>query len=274
MSEEEKDIKTEEIIEDISFLFDPNYPLLHELREKCSGTYKHSQSVTSMVESVSIALGLDVGFMKVSAMYHDIGKINNPKYFTENQLEDEDPHKELEPWVSAQIISRHVSDGVVLLLNDASFPRSIIEIISQHHGDGVIKYFFDKSGDDCSDNFKYKLCKPKSVEAAVLMICDHIEARSRSLFQAGKYDASVVIDETINNLIDESQLDEVVIKLGDLKRIKEVLAKELEGIYQKRVDYGEVKEEKAGKKTTTKKTVKKVRGTKNAKETGNKEDYD
>jgi hypothetical protein len=271
--EEEKRILEEEEIDDLSFLTDANYPLLQEFRDKCTGTYKHSQALSSIIESVSIALGLDVSFMKAAAMYHDIGKINNPKFFTENQLEEENPHDELDPWISAQIISKHVSDGVAMLVNDESFPRKLIEVISQHHGDGVIKYFYDKEEDEdkSTDKFKYQLSKPKSVEAAVLMICDHIEAKSRSLYQAGKYDPTTVIEETINNLIDEGQLDEVVMKLGDLKKIKEILAKELEGMYQKRIDYDEAKEDKPKKKKTTKKINKKGKEKEDAEESGYKE---
>jgi len=227
-------------------LLDSSYPMLQRLRDACPGTYKHSQSLASIVEGVSMALDLDVTFMKTAALYHDIGKICNPKYFTENQLEDEDPHKNLDPWVSSQIISRHVSDGVNILLNDENFPREMIEIISQHHGDGVMKYFFDKANTDLEDAFRYRCVKPRCVRAAVLMIADHIEATSRSLFQAGKLDTSTIIDTVINNLLDDGQLDEVMMRLGDLKKIKEALAKELEGIYQKRVDYDKAKEEKEG----------------------------
>lgn len=243
MSEDKSHIDKDR--EELSHLLDSSYPLLQKLREHCPGTYKHSQSLASMVEGVSLVLGLDGIFMKASALYHDIGKLNNPKYFTENQLEDDDdPHKKLDPWISFQIISRHVPDTVNILLNDGNFPRDIIELVSQHHGNSVVKYFFDKSGSDLDDLYRYKCSKPTCVESAVLMICDYIEAKSRSLFQAGKYNAKDVIESTITDLLNDGQLDEVVMRLGDLKKIKEALAKELEGIYQKRVDYAEAKEEK------------------------------
>lgn len=230
--------------EELHDLLDSSYPLLQKFRDACPGTYKHAQSLASMVEGVSIVLDLDVTFMKVAALYHDVGKMVNPKYFTENQLEDEDPHKSFDPWISSQIISRHVSDSVNILINDKNFPRSMIEIISQHHGNSIMKYFFDKSGRDVEDLFRYKCSKPTCTEAAVLMICDHIEATSRALVQAGKYDAANVIDTTINGLLDDGQLDDVVMRLGDLKKIKEAIGRELEGIYQKRVDYDKAKEEK------------------------------
>ena len=244
----------EEIIiekkDELLHLLDSSYPLLQKLRDTCPGTYKHSQSVSAMVESASVALGLDVTFMKVVAMYHDIGKINNPKLFTENQLEkDIDPYKHLDPWVSSQIISRHVSDSVNILINDKHFSRRMIEIISQHHGTSIIKYFFDRAENPVKEDYRYKCTKPDSIEAAVLMICDRLEAMTRSLFQNNKYnsDPSEIVDTLINELLDDEQLDEVTIKLGDLKKFKIVLNKELEGMYSKRIDYDKVEEVKDGK---------------------------
>ena len=231
--------------DDLSILLDSSYPLLQKFRENCPGTFKHSQALMGMIEGIAIALDLDVQFMKVAAMYHDIGKLMNPKYFTENQLQDENPHEKLDPLISYQIISRHVSDSAMILMNDANFPRELIQIACQHHGQSVMQYFFKKSGSDVEDHFRYKCERPKCVEAAALMICDCIEARSRSEIQAGKgnFDPTEVIDDTINSLMSDGQLDDVVMRLGDLQKIKEALAKELEGTFQKRVDYKKADEE-------------------------------
>lgn len=229
---------------DLQQLLDSTYPLLQKFRNECPGTYKHSQAVSAMIEGVAMVLGLDVNRMKVMALYHDVGKMFNPHYFTENQLDDmEEPHKNLDPLISYTVITRHVSDSAVVLLSDPNFPRDIIEIVSQHHGTSVLKYFFTKSGSGDKNAFRYKTTKPTCVESAVLMLCDHIEATSRALVQAGKFDPSAVIENTISGLIDDGQLDDVYMKLGDLKKIKEALAKELEGTYQKRVDYDKAKEE-------------------------------
>ncbi len=238
---------------ELNILLDSTYPLLQKFRELCPGTFKHSQALVSMMESISMALDLDVTFMKVAAQYHDIGKINNAKFFTENQMEDDpDPHENLDPYMSYQIISKHVSDGVNILINDENFPRKIIEIISHHHGTSIIKYFFDKSDTDIEDLYRYKCSKPECIEAAALMLGDHIEAKSRSLMQAGKFNPKETIEGTVNSLLNDGQLDSVYMKLGDLKKIKEALAKELEGIYQRRVDYDEAKTEKKNKKDSKK----------------------
>ena len=230
----------------LALLLDSSYPLLRKFREGCPGTFKHSQALSAMVEGVSIALGLDVTFMKVAAQYHDVGKMFNPKYFTENQLEDENPHENLDPVISFQIISRHISDTCLILLNDGNFPVEVITIATQHHGTNIMKYFFEKSGTDVEDHFRYKGERPKCVESAVLMICDSIEARSRSEIQAGKgkLDPTFIIEDTINSLLSDGQLDDVVMRLGDLQKIKDALAKELEGTFQKRVDYKKADEEK------------------------------
>ncbi len=234
----------------LNILLDSTYPLLQKFRELCPGTFKHSQALVSMIEGISIALDLDITFMKTVAQYHDIGKINNPKFFVENQLEEDgDPHEKIDPYMSYQIISRHVSDSVNILINDENFPRKLIEIISQHHGTSVVEYFFDKSDIDIEDVYRYKCAKPECVEAAVLMLADHIEAKSRSLMQAGKFDPKEIIEGTVNSLLNDGQLDSVYMKLGDLKKIKEALAKELEGIFQKRVDYTEAKTKRKKLKT-------------------------
>ena len=223
-------------------LLDSSYPLLNKFRDLCPGSYKHSQALAGMVEGVSISLGLDVTFMKIACLYHDIGKMINPSYFTENQLEDEDPHEQLDPYMSYQIISRHIADTALILINDENFPRDLIKIVVQHHGTSIVQYFYHKSKSDIDDHFRYKGEKPKCVESAIIMICDSIEARSRSEIQSGKgkLNPTEIIEDTINYLLGDSQLDDVYMKLGDLKKIKNSLAIELQGIYQKRVDYKKV----------------------------------
>ena len=235
-------------------VLETSYPLLQRFRELCPGTYKHSQAISSMVEGIAIDLDLDVTFMKVAATYHDIGKMMNPKCFTENQLDDENLHDKLDPKISYQLISRHIADTAFILLHDGSFPEDLIRIATQHHGTSVMKYFFEKSGSDVEDYFRYKGTKPTCVEAAVLMICDCLEARSRAESQKRQSDfnPSIVIEDTINDLLSDGQLDDVVMRLGDLQKIKDSLAKELQGTYQKRVDYAKAKEEaKADPEATT-----------------------
>lgn len=229
--------------ESLAVILDPNYPLLKQFRERASGTYKHSQNLASMVEGVSMELQLDVPFMKAAALYHDVGKMLHPRYFTENQVEEENPHDKLDPFVSYLIISRHVSDSALILMQDENFPRKLIEIACQHHGQSVVKYFYTKSGIDAEDSFRYKGKKPTCIESMVLLICDGIEARSRAEVKRETFDPKSIIESTINELLEDGQLEDVVMRLGDLQKLKSALAKELQGTYQKRVDYAEAEKE-------------------------------
>ncbi len=226
---------------ELKILLEPNYPLLLKFKEICPGTYKHCQTVSSIMEGIATELGLDVTAMKVMGQYHDIGKMLNPKYFIENQTANENPHDNIDPYLSYQLISKHVSDTVLILLNDEKFPRRLIQIISQHHGTTIVRYFFDKSKSSSDDMFRYKCMKPTCVESAVLMICDCVEAKSRTY--TTQFNPVDLVNDTINNLMSDNQLDEVVMRLGDLQKIKLALSKELEGTYQKRIDYKKAKEE-------------------------------
>lgn len=238
MDDNKENFKSEAEEFDLKQLLDSSYPLLKQFRDACPGTFKHSQSVLSMIEGISLALDLNVNEMKVMAQYHDIGKMLNPKYFTENQLEDESPHDKLDPLISYQIITRHVSDTAMILIGDDNFPKHIIKKMCQHHGTTILKYFYDQAKDVDKNAFRYDSQKPSSIEAMLLMICDNIEARSRSYIQNGKdFDPSDVIERAINSLMSDGQLD--ALTLGDLRKIKEALGKELEGTYQKRVSYPE-----------------------------------
>lgn len=241
MSEEKQQNNGEEKQKDsLSFLLDSSYPLLQKFRSTCPGTFKHSQNVSTLLESISISLGLDTTFMKILGQYHDIGKMMNPNFFTENQLDDENPHDKLDPLISYQLITRHVSDTALILLSDDHFSKKLIQIICQHHGTTIVKYFYKKAGSDIDDIFRYKSETPTCVESAALMITDQIEATIRSKLQVKDHNPSEIIETTVNYLLDDGQLDAVYMKLGDLKLIKSALLTELQAIFQKRVDYDEV----------------------------------
>ena len=226
---------------DLKTLLDSSYPLLKDFREACPGTFKHSQALVSMVEGISLALDLDGTMMKVMAQYHDIGKMLNPLYFTENQLDDINPHDDLNPEISYQIISRHVSDTTMILTKDDHFPKEIIKMMQQHHGTTVVKFFYEKSSSNNKDSFRYHSEKPSSIEAMILMICDNIEARSRAYLQSGGvFEPSETVDKTIESLMKDGQLDAMT--LGDLRKIKDALGKELAGTSHKRVSYPDDKD--------------------------------
>jgi putative nucleotidyltransferase with HDIG domain len=229
---------------DLKPFLDASHPLLETFRKVAPGTFAHSDNVADLCEAVAIELKLDTDIMSVIGKYHDIGKMNCPEAFSENQ-NGKNIHNDLEPMISYQIITRHIGDTAVILLNEPQFPRELIEMITQHHGDTVLAFFYKKSKTDVNDLYRYKCRKPQTIESAVLMICDSIEATARSLASNGKLesadDKKLVINNTINRLMDDDQLDDV--KVGDLKKIRRVLYKELENKYHKRELYGDEDEE-------------------------------
>ncbi len=219
---------------------DPSFSLLEKYREIAPGSYKHSQNVANICESISIELELDVELMRCCGVYHDIGKMNYPLNFSENQSSKTNIHDDIEPNISYHLITRHVSDGVLILLQN-DFPLEVIKIISEHHGDTLLRQFHKKDEESPEDLFRYKGRKPTSIESIVLMIVDSVEATSRAMMIQREDDEENgdfikrVIQLTIERLDDDNQLDQIL--HGAIKQIKRILTKELESIYHKRVSY-------------------------------------
>lgn len=218
-------------------LFNQTYPLLDKFKTLAPGTFKHAQNVASMCETVAIELGLNVDLIKAAALYHDCGKMNDPLYFAENQGE-ENPHDQLEPSVSYQIITRHVGDSIIHLLQISNLPYEVIQIVSQHHGNTILQSFAAKDKKASPDSYRYKCAAPVSAEALILMLCDSIEATTRALYNNGNGDDDFIIkavEGTVKRLTEDQQLDNM--KIGVLNITKKILIKELESIYHKRVTY-------------------------------------
>ena len=231
-------------INDIKHLLDPKFHLLEIFREKAPGTFRHSRNVAMFCESVALALNLDVDILNVAGMYHDIGKMNYPEAFSENQ-DTENLHDKLDPELSYLIITRHVGDSLIYLLQIPEIPRCILEIVSQHHGNTVLRYFAKKANSKMTDNYRYKCRRPSCIESAVLMICDCIEASARALASNGELenaeDRIKLVETSIKRLSEDKQIDDI--KIGQLRVIKSVLIKELGNIYHKREIYGNEKGE-------------------------------
>ena len=239
----EKEDKEKSIYKEI---IDPDYPLLVEFKERAPGTYRHSNNILTFCESISKTLGLNTDLMRAAALYHDIGKMNHPKVFSENQNGSGNIHDSLEPKTSYHLITRHVGDGILILLQIPDMTIELLNIISQHHGNTVLKYFYDKDDVD-EDKYRYKCHAPTTLESSVIMIADSVEATTRSLHNNGKMgdndnDKMKIIEKTVNRLINDDQLDELTV--GSLKKIKNVLYKELQTMYHKRVDYEDEEAEK------------------------------
>lgn len=219
---------------------DGSSSMMERFKDVAPGTYRHCINVGQLCESVAKELQLDVEVMQVAGTLHDIGKCNNPLWFSENQEPDKNPHDDVDPKVSFEIISRHVGDSVLKLVQ-MGVPTNIIHIISEHHGDSIIGSIYGKAktkynGETIEDHYRYKSGKPSTVESCVLMLCDVAEATCRSLHNNDKLNSSrETISCIIDKCIDDEQLD--VLTIGDIRVIKKILNKEIDSFFHKRVDY-------------------------------------
>ena len=228
-------------------VLDPNYPLMIKLKERCPGTYSHAKNVADILESVATELGLDSRKMKIAGYYHDIGKTHCPFAFSENQPDDVNIHDTLEPWISYQLVSSHVAHTIQLLYDDPHIDGDVVRWCSQHHGSTLVGVFFKKSGCQNESEYRYKTQTPKSIEAALLMLCDHLEARVRSERKSGKIKTKDQVDDLVElvfeSLVDDDQFDDVAVtKLKILRQIKKILKRELSNKFDdhKRIDYSKV----------------------------------
>ena len=218
-----------------------NTPLLRELSRSAPGTFQHSMQVANISEDLVNEIGGNALLAKVGALYHDIGKIKAPMFFTENQISDFNPHDELEYEESAQIIIKHVLDGVTLA-NEYRLPEAIIDFIRQHHGTSVTGYFYNKQlqehpNDVHIDSFRYHGPNPATREAAVVMIVDSVEAACKSLTDHSKEAIEKRVDQVINGKINEQQLHHSDLTFDDLAKIRRMLKAKMMSIYHARIAY-------------------------------------
>lgn len=235
---------------DLKSLLDAKHPFLERFREQAPGTFQHCQNVADLCEAVALELGLDTNIARILGQYHDCGKLAFPKAFYENQ-NGKNIHDDIDPLISFQIISKHVADSALILIQLEDFPNELIPPITQHHGNTIIKSLFNKSESKVEDEFRYKnVTPPESLEAIVLMICDSVEATIRSIEHSGKNIGSLedIIYGTIDRFEKDGQIDEL--KIGHSKKIKKALLTNLRAKYHNRSmqDYEEEDEKTIGEK--------------------------
>ena len=222
------------------------HPALRELSRKAPGTFQHSVQVANITEDLLGELGGDALLAKVGALYHDIGKVRNPLYFTENQNAGFNPHDELDYVESAQIITQHVTDGLELARH-YHLPAEVQDFIRTHHGTTYTGYFYAKEKERHPDGefdvsrFRYPGPRPYSRETAVVMIVDSVEAACRSLKQHTKENTDSMIDRLIDSKMQDGQLNNCPLSLEDIARIRKFLKKKMMSIYHVRVEYPTVK---------------------------------
>ena len=224
-----------------------NQPLFQRMIIEAPGTYHHSIIVASLVEAAAEAIGANSLLAKVSAYYHDIGKLTKPQYFIENQPNFDNRHDKLSPKMSSLIIISHVKDGCELA-SQVKLGRQIINIIRQHHGNNIVSYFYDKAKKDKDEairslsesDFRYPGPKPQTKEAGLVMLGDVIEASSRTLSNPTPARIRSLVRERIERIYTDGQLDECELTLRNLNTIAETFTKILTGIFHHRVDYPEL----------------------------------
>jgi len=218
-------------------------PLLLRLSSEAPGTYHHSIIVSNMASKAAKTIGADSLLCRVSAYFHDIGKLKNPVFFVENQgfykNEGHIQSKLNNPQKNAQIIIAHVKDGIKMA-EEAHIPQDVINIIAQHHGDSTCVYFYeeaknkDKTGVKKSD-FQYPGPKPQNKNAAVLMLADSLEARARA--KEDYNDIKDLVEKTFSDKIKERQLSESGFSEQEIFRLKKIFAEILETMFHPRIEY-------------------------------------
>jgi hypothetical protein len=220
-------------------LSDLNAPILKRLLTVAPGTYSHSVTVAHLAESACREIGADPLLARVGAYYHDIGKIEQPEYFIENQS-GYNKHDEINPRLSATVIRSHVKLGAEKA-RALGLPDGVVDIVSQHHGNAVIAWFYDqakKSGAEADpDDFSYPGQPPTSKEAAVVMLADSVEAATRSLKRATAARLEDFIREIIMGKVQEGQLDSCDLTLKDLETIRNSFTRILAGHFHSRIEY-------------------------------------
>ncbi len=223
-------------------LSNPNQPLLRRLLLETPGTYHHSILVANLAEAAACQVGANALLARVGAYYHDIGKLKRPLYFKENQMND-NPHDRTDPRVSTAILTAHPHDGVEMAIK-AHLPEEIQEIILQHHGDSPVLYFYDKASKQGGDvdvaDFRYDGPRPRSREAAIVMLADTVEAAARAAADASPEKLPLLIRKMIHGKLEDGQFDECPLTFSDLAKISEAFVTVLTGVYHDRIEYPEV----------------------------------
>ncbi|KAA1245986.1 HD family phosphohydrolase [Aquimarina sp. RZ0] len=232
------------LISDVSLLelSDTNSSLLKELSDKAPGTFHHSLNVANIAEAAANEIGANAMLVRVGALYHDIGKMTNPIYFTENQTASGNAHDVLSSGESAKIIINHVIRGVEIAKKN-KLPDRVIDFIRTHHGTSTVYYFYTKAKEVnenvAIEDFQYPGPKPFSKETAILMMSDSVEAASKSLKNPTSSLIDSFVEKIINKQMENGQFLNANITFKEIQQIKKVFKRKLTNIYHLRIEYPE-----------------------------------
>ena len=233
-------------------LLDFNHPLLKRLQQEANGTFNHSVVVGNLAEACADAINARSLLCRVGAYYHDLGKMERPEYYIENQFMGDNKHDSLTPAMSAKIIRKHVIDGLKLA-KDYGLPKLVSDFIPMHHGTSRVEYFYRMALEAAKDTnekvddsaYRYPGPKPNTKETGILMICEAVEAAVRSIKEPDILKIDTMVDKVIKGRLNDGQLDECPLTLDDLRKIKGTvdgnsgMLPVLRGIYHIRIEYPE-----------------------------------
>lgn len=227
-------------------LSDINSPILRRLAEEAPGTFQHSMQVSTLASEAARSIGANTQLVRTGALYHDIGKLESPVFFTENQ-HGINPHSGLDPETSARKIISHISGGLSLAAK-YKLPTVIRNFISEHHGKGITKYFYNTAVNNSNEgntvdieNFRYPGPNPQTKETAILMMADAVEAASRSLKDYSPQSIDTLVDKIIDSQQHDGLFKESPISYRDVEEVKKTFKKRLATIYHSRIAYPELK---------------------------------
>lgn len=224
-------------------LANPNQIPLKRLLLEAPGTYHHSIMVGNLAEAAAEAVAADPVLSRVGSYYHDLGKLNRPYFFIENQFQGNNPHDKIPPSLSSMILTAHVSGGVKLA-SQYKLPPVIKDIIEQHHGTTLIGFFYHRALSErgnkdqlLEDRFRYEGPTPQFKEAGIIMLADSVEAAVRSLSQPSQFRIQGMVDKIIKEKLTDGQLDQCDLTLKDLNQISQAFVQVFAGMYHKRIAY-------------------------------------
>ena len=224
-------------------LSNPTNELIHKLLQKTPGTFAHSMQVGTLAENAAERIGADALLARVGSYYHDIGKMEHPGYFVENQIGQVNPHNALSPALSARVIKRHVKDG--LEIGRAwNLPREILEIIAQHHGSTRIEYFYRKAVEEAGEGekvreseFRYSSGRPRSKEAGIVMLADSVEATVKALPKPTPKRIEDVVTDTIKHKLEDGQFDQCALTMHEIHEVGDAIRESMVGFLGPRIEY-------------------------------------
>jgi len=221
-------------------LSNPNHPLLKKILTETPGTYHHSVMVANLAEAACESIGANGLLARVGCYYHDIGKTNRPGFFIENQMNGYNPHDNLPPEASRDIIIAHAVHGANILKKN-KMPKEIVDIAEQHHGTSLLKFFYHKAkeqhGSVEEEEFRYPGPKPQTKENAIISVADSLEAAVRAMKEPSGEKIHTVIQSIIKDKLQDGQFDECDLSLKEIKKMEESFCTTMKGVYHSRIEY-------------------------------------